>query len=217
MSKYKTVDLHKAKWISTGGACSTPRFRQVIVLPKISEAQITIAGLGIYEVYINGRRVSDDLFLPLSTDYNKRTGITYGKKPFLEEFAHRLYCPVYNIRDYLTEGENTVCFMMGPGWYEHPGGSYGHIKLCYLIEYIDMSGKNGFIGSDESIQWKQSFVKEASLITGESHDYTDYEDVWMESDFDASDWQTVEIEETPETNFYIQDCPADKIIRHVAP
>lgn len=217
MSKYKETDLHKAKWISTGGACSTPRFRQVIVLPKISEAQITIAGLGIYEVYINGRRVSDDLFLPLSTDYNKRTGITYGKKPFLEEFAHRLYCPVYNIRDYLTEGENTICFMMGPGWYEHPGCSYGHIKLCYLIEYTDVSGEKCFIGSDESIQWKQGFVKKASLITGESHDYTDYEDIWLDIGFHAEGWQQVTVEEAPETSLYIQDCPADKIIRHVTP
>lgn len=118
MSRFMKADLKDAKWISTGGVCNTPLLRGTITLPEIREARITVAGLGIYELYINGRKVSDDLFLPLSTDFHKRTGITYSKKPFEEEFAHRLYCPGYDIKDYLQAGENTVCFMMGPGWYE---------------------------------------------------------------------------------------------------
>ena len=30
--------------------------------PQIKKAQITIAGLGIFEIFINGKKVSEDLF-----------------------------------------------------------------------------------------------------------------------------------------------------------
>ena len=220
MSRFMKADLKDAKWISTGGVCNTPLLRGTITLPEIREARITVAGLGIYELYINGRKVSDDLFLPLSTDFHKRTGITYSKKPFEEEFAHRLYCPGYDIKDYLQAGENTVCFMMGPGWYEQEEYNYkkyGNIKLCYAIEYEDLSGEKHFAGSDENMQWQQGYVRQARLRLGEDHDYRGYEDAWMKPEYDASDWAQVVVEEAPETNLYIQDCPADKVIRHVTP
>lgn len=219
MSSYTISDLKIAKWVSTGGKCSTPLIRSTIYVPSISHAAITIAGLGIYELYINGRKVSEDLFLPLSTDFNERSGIPYGDKIFDEQLQHRLYCPVYDITSYLVEGDNAICFMMGPGWYELPGIPYGYgsIKLCYLIEYTDVSQNTHIIGSDDSLKWRQSYVKESSLITGESHDYRDYDDHWMAPGFDDSSWEPVILEAAPDTRLYIQDCPADRIIRHVTP
>lgn len=217
MGRYVNADLHDAKWISTGGTCNTPLIRGRLKLPQIKKATITVAGLGIYELYINGKKVSEDLFLPLSTDYTERTNITYGTQPFHEEFRHRLYCPVYDITACLTEGDNTVCFMMGPGWYELPWDGYGTIKLCYSIEYTDICGETHFAGSDASVKWKQSYVKQANLLNGESHDYAGYDDAWMEQGFDDSGWEKVAVEEAPVTNLYIQDCPADKIIRHIKP
>lgn len=217
MSVYQKVELQKAKWISTDGKCSTPLLRQVVQLPSVQQAKITIAGLGMYEMYINGKRISDDLFLPLSTDFNKRTGMIYGKHPFEETLSHRLYCPVYDVTDLLQEGKNSICCMMGPGWYEHPQGRYGNIKLCYKIEYTDQDGKEERVYSDETVKWKEGYVTEASLIHGENHDYRAYEDAWMQADFQDNAWNDVCIETAPETNLYIQDCPADKVMRHIVP
>ena len=56
MNRYAKVDLHDAQWISTGGKCSTPLIRSILHLSEISRATITIAGLGIYELYINGQK-----------------------------------------------------------------------------------------------------------------------------------------------------------------
>ena len=70
MNTYKTADLSGAEWISTGGVCCTPMMRKMLSFPKVTSAKITIAGLGIFEVFINGEKVSDDLFLPLSTDFH---------------------------------------------------------------------------------------------------------------------------------------------------
>ena len=39
----------------------------------------------------------------------------------------------------------------------------------------------------------------------------------MQTPYDDSDWAAVCLEKAPETHFYIQDCPADRVIRHITP
>ena len=219
MSKFKVADLHDMKWISTGGACMTPMIRKVVELPKIEQAKLTVAGLGFFEVFINGKKVSDDLFLPLSTNYHDRPEHLHLGEPYEEVMRYRMYCPVYDISSYLKEGTNTICFMMGPGWYEMPNEcySFGNIKLCYAISYKGSDGKEYWIGSDEDHKWKESYVKKASLLKGENHDYADYDETWMEEAYDDSSWEMVTLEKAPETTMYEQECPADKVIRHIKP
>lgn len=219
MSKNGYVNLFDAKWISTGGVCCTPMVRRLIHLPKVKEAQITVAGLGIYEVYINGKKVSEDLFLPLSTDFHERPDTLYRGVPYDEKMRHRLYCPVYDITSYLKEGVNVVCFLMGPGWYEMPNEcyQYGRIKLCYAVSYEDLNGDEHWFGSDDSHKWKQSYVKKANLLKGETHDYADYDEEWMLPSYDDSAWEYVTLGAAPDTLLLEQDCPADKVIRHITP
>ena len=215
----KHANLYDAKWISTGGNCCTPMIRKVVRLPKAESAQIVIAGLGIYEVYINGKKVSDDLFLPLNTDFHERPEVLYRGVPYDENMRHRLYCPVYDVTSYVKEGTNTLCFFMGPGWYEMPNEcyQYGHIKLCYALSCLDENGEKHWVGSDETHKWKQSYVKKANLLKGETHDYADYDEEWMLPSYDDSNWENVTVEQDPDTVLYEQDCPADKVIRHITP
>lgn len=219
MGSYTKADLTGAKWISTGGVSSTPMIRQKVVLQKVKAAKITIAGLGIYEIFINGKKVSEDLFLPLSTDFHDRPDKLFRGMPYGEEMRHRLYCPVYDVTSYLQEGENTICFWMGPGWYEIPcaNHTYGRIKMCYKLEYLDELGKEGQVHSDETMRWKQSYVKKASLHNGEVQNYAEYDEAWMQTSYDDTAWQFVTSEQAPVTNLYEQDCPADRVIRHVKP
>lgn len=214
---YKRAQLGEAKWVSTGGKCGIPLIRGVFRLPGIKAATITIAALGAYEVYLNGRRVGEDLFLPLSTEYHARENLSYGPHPFLDEFRFRLYCPVYDITSYLKEGDNTVCCMMGPGWYDRDIDGYGHIKISYRMEYEDMSGEKHSVVSDGTLKWTESYIKEANFWRGETHDYTVCDDSWMEPSYDDSAWEQVMVETPPETNLYVLDCPTDRIIRHVEP
>ncbi len=227
MSRFQTANLSGAQWISTAGACRYPLFRGTVTLPKVTKASITVAGLGIYEVYINGKAVSEDLFLPLNTDFHERRGLkTQGGHPFEEELAHRVYCPQYDVTALLKEGKNTVCIMMGPGWYEYDDGrtddwrmvpSFGHVKLCYRLEYVDEQGQTGTVCSDENHRWAPGFVIQGQLLDGESHDYRNYDDNWMLPEFDDSQWQAVSMEPEPETNFYIQEAPADRVSRYLIP
>ena len=219
MNEYKKADLAGGKWISTGGSCCTPMIRKKVVFPKVEKAQITIAALGFFEVFINGKKVSEDLFLPLSTDYHERPNKLYRGVPYDEKMRHRLYCPVYDLTSYVKAGENTICFLMGPGWYEMPNEcyEYGHIKLCYVLTCENEAGETIKIGSDETHKWKESYVKKANLLKGEVQDYRDYDKEWMNNSYDDSDWSEMKLSEVPETRLLEQDCPADKIIRHIAP
>ncbi len=220
---YKQADLKQAKWISTGGVCNTPLLRKNFVLPSIKQAKILVAGFGFYEIYINGKKISEDKFVSLSTDYAKRTGIEFGGHPFEEELGHRLYCPEYDVTSYLKEGKNSICIMMGPGWCElvekvysvDESCGFGKIKICYQISYEDCHGNADIIISNEEDRWAQGFITQGGLLQGESHDYRNYDAQWMDEDYDFSQWEAVVIEPAPETNLYIQDSPADRVIRHL--
>lgn len=219
MNEYKNADLTGGKWISPAETCCTPMIRKKVVLPKVKNAQITIASLGFFEAFINGKKVSKDLFLPLSTDYHERPTKLYRGIPYDEKMRHRLYCPVYDITSYMKEGENTICFLMGPGWYEMPNEcyEYGHIKLCYVLTGRTPDDEIIRIGSEENHKWKESYVKKANLLKGEVQDYRDYDEGWLKTAYDDSGWENVKLAEVPKTRLLEQDCPADKVIRHIIP
>ena len=60
----------EAKWVRPDEDCEAP-----IILGKIfaeegmESAKISICGLGFFELYINGRKVSEDLMVPAWSDY----------------------------------------------------------------------------------------------------------------------------------------------------
>ena len=202
----KQVEFGNAKWIGTGIRSFPVCIATEINVSENEKAKITIGCFGTFKLYINGKKVSDDMYLPLNTDFEKRFNIEYSDLPFEEELAHRLYCPEYDISDYLNEGRNTVSIMLAPGFYEFY--DYGTAKICWKIDIENSDGTKRQIVSDGTEKYKAIFVKEANMITGETHDFTDA---------DTFEWQNVKIEDTPDTPCYAQDCPADKIARVITP
>ena len=63
----------KAKWITAGKACESPIFHGSFSVPEGTvKAEISICGLGFFELYLGGRKVSDDLLVPAWSDYEPR-------------------------------------------------------------------------------------------------------------------------------------------------
>ncbi len=201
---FKKANLSNCKWIGSGKKNFPVDILAKITFNKNEKATITIGCMGTFRLYVNGKKVSDDLFQPLNTDFEKRFNMEYGGYPFNEDFRHRLYCPVYDITEYISEGENEILFMLGSGFYEEY--DYGTAKICWRIDITDENNNTRTVFSDGSEKMRESFVKEASIIRGETHDYTS-----------ITEWTNVEIQETPDTNLFIQDCPADKVTRVIKP
>lgn len=100
-----------AKWISSAPlAMDGDKFYQPqrnIVLKKdlrvsdeLDEAYINIVGLGYYNLYINGEKVSD---YELNNDWSNYSKI--------------IYYDTFNIRRYLKTGDNEICVELANGWY----------------------------------------------------------------------------------------------------
>ena len=186
----------KAIWIQAGEACVSPEFRTVFSAHAGETAQITVCGLGFFELYLNGRRVSDDLFVPVNSHFHAYDDC-FCAREFGEEMASRIYALQYDLAPYLQNGENELTAVVAPGWYFR----YGTCKLCFRILFADREVCSGL--SDE---WRPGEVTAYDLIHGETHDYTR-----------ALPWQPVAAAQLPQTDFYVQDCPADRVIRSVTP
>jgi len=186
--------------------------RKNFTLPpkSIRKATIYISAFGLYELHLNGKIISDDLFTPGWSNYNKR-----------------VYYNTYDITNFLNEGqENTVGVILADGWYsgyigwERKRNYYGD-KTLALIQ-IEIEFKNGdkeFIYSDESWQVAYGPIREADILMGETYDVRKKKNFsnWDKPFFRNSDWEQVEFANIP--NIKIESYPSEpvKIIEEIKP
>ena len=205
-----------AKWIEASDVVNMPLFRKSFDAGKVKNAKLNIIGLGVFVAFMNGKRISNDLFVPLNTDYHKRRFLAVGH-PFEEELRHRMYVCSYDVTEFMQIGKNALCVMLGPGWYaDIEQETYGRMKLCFQLTFEDENGSH-VVYSDESVRSYKSYIVSASLLCGEVQRLYFEQLGWLEPDYDDSFWQDVYVVKTPETEFYLQEGPVDREIREIVP
>ena len=206
-----------AAWVTPGPCCPYPLLRKEFELPKLRSATITITGLGNFFLFLNGRRVSDDLFLPLYTDYEPCTHMT--DLPFAnvrvdrierEELNHRVLCLKWNVTDYLREGKNCIGIRLAQMWYVNYSDE---LKCCFTLRFEAEDGSVGEIVSDETILFHGSEIVNGDLWHGETFDFRRLCTGWDKPGYSADGWMHVQRTEPPKTEFYIQNSPSDRVIR----
>ena len=80
----------RAQWLRADDGCLSPCFRAAFSARAGEAAQLTICGLGFFEAYLNGQRISDDWFVPLNSHYHAYDAC-YCTVHFGEEMASRIY------------------------------------------------------------------------------------------------------------------------------
>ena len=93
----------RASWIGTGEALRHPApfFRTSFESPgKPERAVLHATSLGVYEAYLNGARVGENVLAPEWTSYGKR--LNYQS---------------YDVTDLVASGENVLGAVIGDGWY----------------------------------------------------------------------------------------------------
>lgn len=210
----------EAQWLGFDGETRTPVVRASFETHDAANAEIVICGLGYFELYINGQRVSEDLFVPVTSDYCHRD-IRLNGQPFDEHFRHRCYYLKYDVLPYLKNGKNELGVALGPGFFAQETSSFdskvnfGEVRLCYRLILTDAKGNTTEVVSGEDARWRQGEVVSCNLFRGEKHDMNVCEQDWMTAD--ASRWNPVRILPPMETDFQPQDCPADRVIRTIVP
>lgn len=102
----------QARWIRRGDNLSSfdaeavPLLRRAFTLRgEIIRARIYVTSHGLYQLYLNGRRVGEAELTPGWTSYNKR-----------------LQYQTYDVTAQVRSGENALGAMLGAGWYQGSSG-----------------------------------------------------------------------------------------------
>lgn len=133
---------------------------------KVVSAKWMTAGLGVYELYVNGQRVGQEFLKP---------GFTHNKKT--------KYSFTYDITDAVkasSGAENVFAVQVTPGWWADkivtPDGTEGMIgKKCAfrgVVELVYEDGTTKYYGTDLE-NWKAGIagpVKHSAIFDGEYYD-----------------------------------------------
>ncbi len=209
-----------AKWVSADKNIAAPVFRTEFFAENVKNATVTICGLGMFELYINGKKVSDDLLVPAFSQYCYRD-LSAHYKIRQDIMSYRTYAMRYDITSYLSDGANALGVLLGNGWYnlddEGDGDptwtSYGELKLCYKIDIDYIDGSSVALFSDESLRYAESEITFNSIYGGERHDYSLAKKGFSCVGYDDSAWSSVNMSCAPDCEFMIQTCPPDRVTR----
>lgn len=133
---------------------------------KVVSAKWMTAGLGVYEIYLNGKQVGEEFLKPGFTHYEKT------KRSF-----------TYDLTDAFNTAagaENVLSAQLTPGWWADkiitPGGDIGMIgKKCAfrgVLELVYADGSRKYYGTDTD-NWKAGVagpVKHSAIFDGEYYD-----------------------------------------------
>jgi alpha-L-rhamnosidase len=174
-----------AQWITpdlsedTSRANPSPMLRREFTLaPRVASARLYVTSLGLNLVDVNGQRVSDNLFRPGWTSYDKR-----------------LQYDTYDITGLVRSGANAVAVTLGDGWYRgHLGfegkrNNYGTrlgLLAQLVVRYSD--GHTQVIGTDG--QWKSSTgpILMSDIYDGETYDARLEKPGWSSAGYDDRAW-----------------------------
>jgi len=200
-----------SRWIGTGDA-QAPCIRKEFSVDTVCQSFICICGLGLFELYINGYKVSEDVLTPVRSDYEER------KKHWHKSTGNRLYYLKYDITKYLKVGKNALAVILGNGWYSHHNINeaeatyYGLPKLWFEMKIGEET-----ICTDGTEKWNNSYIYYNSILFGEKQDLRLLNKECMMAGFDDSRWQNVEILEESTSILVEQKSPSDMVIRRIYP
>jgi alpha-L-rhamnosidase len=143
----------------------------------VTRARLYVTALGVYEAYVNGTVVGDDVLAPGWTSY-----------------GHRLCYRTFDVAHLLREGRNAVGAILGDGWYRGRLGFHGGRRNIYgdelallaqlEIEYADGTGQ--IVVTDRSWRAGTGPILASDLYDGETHDARLELDGWAEPGFSES-------------------------------
>ena len=179
----------KGKFI--GGA---NQLRKEFTLPsRPLRARAYIAGLGYYELRLNGRKIGDQVLDPGWTTYDKRV----------------LYA-AYDVTDALEAGANAVGILLGQGWY---GARAALLQLTVECE----GGQHVEIVTDASWKTASGPILADSIYNGETYDARLETPGWDRPGFDDAAWKPSLLVDAPKGVLSAQMIPPIRVVDTLVP
>lgn len=173
----------------------------------VKQATAYVAGLGLYELYVNGRRIGEQVLAPAQTDFRKT--VLYNSFDLTPMLSQR----------------NAIGVTLGNGRYfavRRPSGKfvthfgYPKLRLNVIIEYTD--GTQEVIASDTSWQLTADGpIRSNNEYDGEVYDARKELDGWTVAGYDDSRWEKAERVGAPGGKLHGTMAPTMKVVKTVTP
>ncbi|RVT79845.1 alpha-rhamnosidase [Flavobacterium sufflavum] len=202
--------LSKDDSISQYSKLSARYFRKEIDLKKqVKNAKVYIMGMGLYELYINGNKIGNQVLAPVPTDYTKN--VKYN---------------VFDVTSQLKEGKNMLGTILGNGRFfamrqdykPYKIKSFGLPKMALqlFVEYTD--GSSEVIRTDDT--WK--LTTDGPILSNNEYDGEEYDarkemKGWNTINFDDKNWVNARYVQEPGGFYEAQMTPNMKIKDEVKP
>lgn len=202
--------MFSRRFIAAGTAYSeytafvpAPLFRKTFVLDALPAAcTADVCGLGFYEIYVNGQKITKGLLAP-----------------YISNPDDIIYFDRYDLMPYLRDGKNALCFMLGNGMQNAPGGQIwdfdkadfrGAPRLAFALTVTDSEGNSTVTEADTAVKTAPSPILFDDLRCGCFYDARLEIAKWNMPEFDDSAWANAVRAETPrgEAKF----CEAEPIL-----
>ncbi|MBL4826288.1 MAG: family 78 glycoside hydrolase catalytic domain, partial [Spongiibacteraceae bacterium] len=164
---------------------------------EISSARLYVTARGIYEIYINGKRLANDYFNPGLTQYN----VTHMYQ-------------TYDVTNMINPGkDNAIGAMLGEGWwsgyitYDAKNWNYfgdtQSLLAKLLIRYTDGSEDSIITSSKTWTYFNDGPVVYSSFFQGEVYDATKEAAVagWSTAAYEAKAWKTAQTVSLANTSY----------------
>ncbi len=155
---------------------------------KVKSARLYASAMGVYNLFLNGKKVGEDWFAPGDSQY--RETICYQ---------------TYDVTSMLKGGRNALAADLAPGWYTgyltftvsnyNFFGDYEALLSRLVVTYEDGS-KEYFVSNPKDWKaFKDGPVRSGSFFQGERYDASKEVKGWKEAGFDDSAWAPAQIVE----------------------
>jgi alpha-L-rhamnosidase len=150
---------------------------------KIARARLYVTARGIYEMYVNGKRIGNDYFNPGYTQYNRT-----------------LMYQTYDITPQIQEGGNAVGAILAEGWWSggatYTGENWNYfgdrlsLQAKLVITYTDGTTKTIVTQPDTWRCYSHGPIVYGSIFQGEVYDAAQepHTDGWNRAGYDDAAW-----------------------------
>ncbi|WP_211339750.1 alpha-L-rhamnosidase [Mucilaginibacter gracilis] len=204
----------KGTWISDGHNViqkAAPYFRNNFqIYKKIKSARAYIAVAGLYELYLNGKKIGNHRMDPMYTRFDRRT----------------LYV-THDVTAQLQSGSNAVGVLLGNGWYNHQSTAVWYFHqapwrnrptFCMDLRITYTDGSTQTISSDTTWRTSLSPVTFNSIYTAEHYDARLEQPGWNTASFVPAvnnPWKGTVVRAAPSQNIVSQAMPPIRAVETI--
>ncbi|MDB5063004.1 MAG: alpha-rhamnosidase [Mucilaginibacter sp.] len=202
----------RGAWISDNKSINTkpaPYFRQTFkTAKKIRSARAYIAVAGLYELYINGKKIGNHRLDPMYTRFDRRN----------------LYV-TYDVTASLQNGNNAIGVLLGNGWYNHQSIAVWNFDrapwrqrpaFCLDLRITYTDGTEEAVATNDKWKTQTGPLIFNSIYTGEHYDSRLEMPGWNMAGFDDKNWKEVSLRAAPSRQIVSQTMHPIRNVEEIA-